>query len=327
MDLTSVELEILKAGRIAVTGAAGFIGTNLVLRLLEMGCRVRAVVHRRLLQFEHPLLEVVPANLLEPEDCRSAISGCPAVVHAAADGGGFAANLGRDYQLFTHNLGMSLNLLAAIMRDGHVDRYVYVSSSAVYGTPSDLELHEDDAGPPFLPSEHGFAWAKWAAEEQVRMAVAAGLRHGVIVRPTNPYGPWDALDVAHAHFIPSVILRLMRSDRGTLALQGNGAVHRNFTAVADLVSGLLLALVRGTSGQAYNLGAPQNYTLMDVVERLRRLLGREDVEVCFDPTAPTGHPGRRPSQTRSRADLGFSRHCDLDSGLEATTAWYRRHTG
>ena len=319
MQLSRSEIELLRNSIVGVTGAIGFLGRHVLDMLLPFGARIRAVDRR-----PGVLLSGVSfqqGDLRNPVDCEAFVQGCDFVIHLAALGGGFHSNLDRDYILLTENLIMSFHLLKAAVQAG-IRRFVYVSSSAVYGVRTD-KLQEDDAGPPFLPGEIGFATAKWTAEEQLRMASRGGQIHGVIVRPTNPYGPYDTLEVEKAHLIPSVILRLVQPDTHQLELRGNPAVDRNFVYGGDVGMGIILALLRGGTGRAYNLGAPRNHALEDVMTSLVALMELDGFSVSYDPDAPTGHPGRIPDLTRAEQELGYSPQVGLDEGLRRTVEWYR----
>jgi len=319
VHLNPSEIELLRHSTIGVTGATGFLGRHVLDVLLPYGAKICAVArHPGLLP---PGISFQVGDLRNPADCEAFVQGCDFVIHLAALGGGFHANLNRDFVLLTDNLIMSFQLLRAAVGAG-VQRYVYVSSSAVYGRRTG-KLQEDDAGPPFLTSELGFAMAKWTAEEQLRMASQGGQIHGIIVRPTNPYGPYDTLKVENAHFISSVILRLLQQNIHQLELRGNPAIHRNFVYGGDVGLGIVLALLRGKSGQAYNLGAHENHTLEEVVSSVIELMGLSGFSVRYDTTAPAGHPGRLPDLGRVRQELGYNPEVGLDEGLRRTVEWYR----
>lgn len=328
MRILPDEAARLATAPIAVSGLHGFLGANLREALQEVGCTSLRTLRGPLpMEACAPDVDTLEGDLRDPADCRHLVRGCRCVVHLAAVGGGFRSNLDRHYSLLSDNLLMTLQVLRAAVEEG-VERFVLVSSSAVYGTRTGL-LREEDAGPPFIPAEHGFATAKWTGEEALREACRAGLIHGVAVRPTNPYGPHDSLDLGHAHFIPAVVLRLVGPEgaQGALRLFGRGDVHRNFTYARDVARGIVLALVRGASGASYNLGAPGNATLEDVARTLARDLGMGGVEMSFDPEAPVGHPGRVPDMALSHRDLGYEPAIDLAEGLRRTVAWYRTRLG
>lgn len=309
--------------RVLLTGGAGFIGTNLALALRAAGAVVRTVSRASPPQVE--VDEHLNLDLRDRADCRRAVAGQQLIFHCAAHGWGLGKNVGIQTELLTANVQMTTNLLEAAHAAG-VEGFLYTSSVAVYG--ADQSSPDDCApwqGEPD-PSLHGFGWAKRIAEIQCRAyAEHAGMKIA-IVRPSNPYGPWDVFDPVKSHVIPALILKALDRSR-PFVVWGTGRAARSFIYVDDLVRGMMDALERYARARPLNLAGAEQTTIADLAKTILRLVNRDPADLVFDPTKPEGTPGKVYAIDHAREAIGFVPGVGLEAGLRRTIEWYLARRG
>jgi dolichol-phosphate mannosyltransferase len=307
-------------GSVLVTGAAGFIGANLVRRLLRDGREVHAIVRRSSDLWR--LKDARDRLVLHTGDCDDAdfvretlAAALPESVFHAAAHGGYSWQGEADQIIRSNALGTVRLLDACVAAD--VDRFVHIGSSSEYGI-YERPTKEDD-----LPRPNSlYAVTKLAA---TNYAMHIAERHGmpvVVARLYSVYGPWED----PARFVPALVSACLA---GRLPPLGDPEVSRDFVFVDDCVDALLRAesSTAGT-GQVVNVSSGSATTLRELVT-----LARDVFDVRAEPVWHS-HPGRAwDSKTwvgdNSRAlDLwSWSTTTDLRSGLEATADWLSREPG
>ncbi|MEO1347703.1 MAG: hopanoid-associated sugar epimerase [Cyanobacteria bacterium J06635_15] len=245
--------------RIFVTGGTGFIGANVIRRLLQEGYAVRALVRPTspMANLQGLAIEVVKGDLNDP-DLWQHMQDCQALFHIAAHYSLWQAD--RD-PLYRHNVLGTRNCLAAAKRAG-IERTVYTSSVAAIGTGvAGASVNETHQSPVEKLIGH-YKKSKFWAEQEATKAAQSG-QDVVIVNPTSPIGAWDIKPTPTG----DIILRFLRRQMPFYMDTG-----LNFVDVQDVAWGHLLALQRGQSGERYILGN-QNMTLKAVLDLLAQLTG------------------------------------------------------
>jgi UDP-glucose 4-epimerase len=305
--------------RVAVTGGAGFIGTNLVRHLLGQGWVARVVVLDDLSSGSARNLagcaaELVEGTVLDAGDLDRALAGADAVVHLAARPG---VPRSIEEPLASHhaNATGTLMVLEAMRRNG-VPHLVMASSSSVYGANPTLPKSEGLAPQPMSP----YAVSKLAAEHYT---LAYGRLFGLAVLPFrffNVYGPHQAAGHAYAAVVPSFIAAALGGR--PLTIHGDGAQTRDFTYVGTVceVLGAAVREGRATDGPV-NLAFGGRYSLLDVVGCLASQLDRE-LATVHTAARPGDVPHSQADQTRLRALFPDVVPVGLDEGLERTVAWF-----
>lgn len=251
--------------RVLVTGATGFIGSHVARQLLEAGYDVRALVRpaesagttrRNPLD---PRCELYPGDLRSPTSLSSALKGCDALVHTAADYRLWARN---QWDIYDTNLIGTRNLLIAARRQG-VQRFVYTSSVAACGIPPDGSPGNETTP---LDQHHlagAYKRSKYLAEHEALTLAREGLPL-VIVNPSTPVGPGDVKPTPTGRIIVDFL-------RGRLPAYLDTGL--NLIAVEDCARGHVLALERGQVGERYILGQ-RNLSLQEILGLLAKLTNR-----------------------------------------------------
>ena len=303
-----------------VTGAAGFIGSNLSERLLAQGATVIGLDcftdYYPRERKEHNLrgLRQTPGfNLVEAAiadaDLPRLLEGVTHVFHLAAQAG-VRKSWGRDFRVYTVNNVEATQILLEACVGRPLERLVYASSSSVYGDKVALPMTEEALPQPVSP----YGVTKLSAEQlcylyQVNYAVPT-----VSVRYFTVYGPRQRPDMGFHKFLRAV----MRDE--PVPQFGDGRQTRDFTFVADAVAATIAAGTRGTPGGVYNIGGGSRVELLDVFELIQRVTGRP-LRIDRIDAQRGDMRDTYADTTRARADLGFAPTVSLEQGLRAQFEW------
>jgi UDP-glucuronate 4-epimerase len=318
--------------KVLVTGAAGFIGSHLVERLLREGCRVigldsfdtyvyDAETKRRNLREigAHDHFRFVEGNILDEGLIASLVNGVDLVAHLAALAGVRPSILAPQKYIHT-NIQGTLTLLNAC-READVKRMLYASTSSVYGarSPEDVPFRESD---PCVHPASPYAASKRSAElfcSNYRDLYGIGI---FAVRYFTVYGPRQRPEMAIHKFT-----RLIANDR-PVTLYGDGSSARDYTYIDDIVDGSWRACQRVLPGafEIYNLGGSKTTTLKDLVDKISQRLAREP-RLQFEPDQPGDVPITYADVSKSERDLGYRPLVPIDEGLDCFVSWYKRRAG
>jgi UDP-glucuronate 4-epimerase len=312
--------------RTIVTGGAGFIGSNLVDRLLAEGADVivvdnfdpfypRAAKESNLvLALKNPRCRLIDLDIRDAPGVRSLVEQCrpDAIVHLAARA--VVRPSIENPALYTDvNVLGTVHWLEAAARLDPRPRFVYASSSSVYGDRPDAPFRETD--PVDLPVSP-YAATKKACE---LLAFTFHHLHGLPVtglRFFTAYGPRNRPDLAIAKFT-----RLI--DRGEpVPMFGDGTTRRDYTFVADIVDGIVRAIKRCTGHHLYNLGNAEPIALLALIDAIGAALGKSAL-IQRLPEQPGDVRQTFADIHRASCDLGYSPTTPFHEGLAQYIAWYR----
>jgi UDP-N-acetylglucosamine 4-epimerase len=321
-----------------VTGVAGFIGSNLAQWLLDadqqvVGLDNFATGKRENLDEVRGLVgpdrwarfSFVEGDVASPEICRAAVAAVDVVLHQAALGS-VPRSIEEPLESNAANVTGHLALLEAARRTG-VRRFVYASSSSVYGDSPTMPKVEGDLGRPLSP----YAVTKLTDE---LYATVYGHLHGmktVGLRYFNVFGPRQDPEGAYAAVIPRWIAAMLRGDE--VRINGTGEISRDFCHVKNVVqANILAAIVENPEAlnQAYNVALGQRTTLDELFGLLRdRLAVRHPSLVGSKPTYGAFRAG---DVMHSLADIGKARRLlgyapthSIEQGLDESLDWYETH--
>jgi UDP-N-acetylglucosamine 4-epimerase len=320
-----------------VTGAAGFIGSNLVEALLKLNQRVTgldnfATGHQHNLDQVRELVgeqawsnfTFVEADIRSPEACARACEGVDFVLHQAALGS-VPRSIADPQTTNETNISGFLNMLVAA-RDAKVKRFVYAASSSTYGDHPGLPKVEDRIGKPLSP----YAVTKYVNELYADVFARTYGFESIGLRYFNVFGPRQDPNGAYAAVIPKWVAALIRNDE--LRINGDGETSRDFCYVDNVVQINLLAALAGSeaANQVYNVALNDRTSLNQLHAMMCSLLAERFPHVATHK--PTYVDFRKGDVRHSQADigkavsmLGYAPTHRIGEGLKEAMDWYVRN--
>jgi nucleoside-diphosphate-sugar epimerase len=303
-----------------VTGAAGFIGSHLSAALLDSGASVtgidcftdyysRAVKEANLGTVKERSGFSFVEAALQDVDLTALLAGVTHVFHLAGQAG-VRKSWGADFDVYIRdNIQATQRLLEALARMP-IQKYVYSSSSSVYGNHVPLPMREDTYLQPLSP----YGVTKLAGEHLGNLYCA---NHGVPVvslRYFTVYGPRQRPDMAFQRFLTAA------RDGTPITMYGDGEQTRDFTFVADIVAANMAAAAQGRPGSVYNIGGGARVTLSHVLDLIRDVTGKT-IEVRREPEQKGDMRHTYADTSAARRDLDFSPRVTLENGLDQQYRW------
>lgn len=310
----------LRGVKVVVTGGAGFIGSELVRQLWDAGALVTVIDNlvngrRENLDGLPDRVELAMVDIRDEDKVSALIRNAEVVFHLACLGVRHSIHSPRE----NHDVNATATLdLLKMSRANNVGRFVYVSSSEVYGTAMSVPMKEDH--PTFPMTVYGAS--KLAGECYARAYHRTYDFPTVVVRPFNSYGPRCHHEGDSGEVIPKFMLRTMAGR--PMVVFGDGTQTRDFTYVSDTARGILLAgTCPGAIGETLNLGQGSEVQIME--------LAREVAAVVGAVSTSMEHIGPRPGDvlrlysdsSKSERLIGFTPSIGLREGLAQLHGWYR----
>ena len=308
--------------KVVVTGAAGFIGSNLCRELLAGGHVVTGIdaftdYYPRWIKERNvaPLRKDPGFELLDKDldamDLAPVLVGADAVFHVAAQAG-VRASWGRSFDVYTRNNVQVTQKLLEASRDLGLKKFVYASSSSVYGLTPVLPMAETNPVQPLSP----YGVSKLAAEQLCFLYFKNFGVPAVSLRFFTVYGPSQRPDMAFHK-----LFKAMAEDR-EFTVFGDGRQTRDFTFVADIVRANLAALDSGRPGETYNIGGGHRRTLTDVIGVMEGVSGAA-ARIRWADRQKGDVPDTWADIAKARRDLDYSPKTELEDGLRQEWLWVR----
>jgi UDP-glucose 4-epimerase len=308
--------------KVVVTGAAGFIGSNLCRELLAGGHVVTGIdaftdYYPRWIKERNvaPLRKDPGFELLDKDldamDLAPVLVGADAVFHVAAQAG-VRASWGRSFDVYTRNNVQVTQKLLEASRDLGLKKFVYASSSSVYGLTPVLPMAETNPVQPLSP----YGVTKLAAEQLCYLYFKNFGVPAVSLRFFTVYGPSQRPDMAFHK-----LFKAMAEDR-EFSVFGDGSQTRDFTFVADIVRANLAALDSGRPGETYNIGGGHRRTLTDVIGVMEGVSGAA-ARIRWADRQKGDVPDTWADIAKARRDLDYSPKTELEDGLRQEWLWVR----
>ena len=314
---------MLEDKKILVTGASGFVGTNLIKKLVELGYRnIIACYRDKSPQVEFDFIDYRYGDLTEKHWCEVSVQGADVVVMCAAHTSGAAVMEKTPLAHVTPNVLMNTNMLEAAYKEG-VKKFIFISTNTVYPAV-DYPVKEEDATGEFFHKYYCVANMKWFSEilckmygEKIKNPMTT-----IIVRPGNLYGPYDDFEWETSHVVPAMIRRVVER-HDPIEIWGDGKDIKDLLYIDDFVDGVVNVLENVENHDVFNLAKGQGVCLRDVLNVIIELDKYENPVINYDETKPTMIPKRLINIEKAKDLLGFNPKTGLWGGLEKTIQWYR----
>lgn len=308
-----------------VTGGAGFIGSNLCEALLNLGYRVRCLDDLSTgkqenvdLFIDNPNYTFIQGDVKDLDTCMSTCKDVDYVLHQAAWG---SVPRSIEMPLFycANNIQGTLNMLEAA-RQNNVKKFVYASSSSVYGDEEHLPKTEGVEGNLLSP----YALTKRCEEEWAKQYTKHYGLETIGLRYFNVFGRRQDPNGAYAAVIPKFIKLLLNNERPTI--NGDGKQSRDFTYIENVIEANLKACVapNNASGQAFNIAYGGREYLIGIYYVLTKAL-KKDIEPNFGPDRPGDIKHSNADISKAKKYLNYEPEYDFARGLDEAIEWYKEN--
>jgi nucleoside-diphosphate-sugar epimerase len=310
-----------------ITGGGGFIGSNLAETLVARGETIRVLdnfstgIRRNLVFPGAERMEIIEGDIRDFNVCRTVLKGVDIVFHQAALGS-ISRSVDDPRTSNEVNVSGTLNLLVA-SREARVRRFVFASSSSIYGdmagsTQETIRAKKEEMQPaPLAP----YGVGKLAAETYCGVFHRIYGLETVMLRYFNVFGPRQNHLSDYAAAVPRFIMALMEGRRPVI--YGDGEQSRSFTFVCDVVhANLLAATVPGIGGEVFNIAGRRRFSILELFRAVREIAGSA-LEPRFAEAKQGDVRHSRASIRRARDRMGFEPAWSFRQGLEVTVDWYR----
>ncbi len=303
-----------------VTGGAGFIGSHIAEELIRCGERVIVFDNfstgkRENLEVLGDQAEVREVDLARDQGLRDHLAGVDFVIHQAA-----IPSVPRSIKdpITSHeaNVNGTLNLLNASRQAG-VRRFVYASSSSLYGDSPTLPKHEGMPAAPLSP----YGGQKFFGEVYSQVFWRAYQLETVSLRYFNVFGPRQDPSSQYSGVIARFIPAVLAGKRPVI--YGDGEQSRDFTYVSNVVDANLRACVaEGVAGEVFNIACGDRITVNSILDEIKNLIG-SDIEPIYEPPRPGDILHSQAGISKARQLLGWTPIATFSEGLGPTIDWYR----
>ena len=304
----------LKNKKILVTGGGGFLGKNIVKKLLEHGVPEKNIFAPRSSEL----------NLIRWEDCQKAVNGQDIIVHGAGITGGIKMNKEKGGEFFYQNAIMSTQLIEAARLE-KIEKFVGVGTVCEYPKHSPVPFKEEDLWngyPEETNGPYGLSKKMMLVQGQAyRSQYGMNIIHLLQV---NLYGSGDHFDPYRSHVIPALILKVDKAKRENqpfIEVWGSGKASREFLYVEDAAEGIVLATESYDKPDPINLGSGMEISIKDLAELICELMGYSG-ELRWDTSKPDGQPRRMLDVSKAEREFHFKATTTFREGLKKTIEWY-----
>ena len=309
--------------RSLVTGVAGFIGSHLAERLIKEGHEVvgidcftdyyaRSIKEKNLKE----LLQVsgftfLEGNLLEV-NLSDLLVGVDYIFHQAAQAG-VRSSWGDEFEIYISNNILATQKLLEACKHSDIRRFIYASSSSVYGDSEELPLRERSLLKPVSP----YGVTKLAGEHLCYSYWKNYQIPVISLRYFTVYGPRQRPDMAFHRFVRAIL------DGGEIEIYGNGEQTRDFTFISDAVSGNILAMKSNAEGEIFNIGGGSRVSINEVLDIIQNIAGKT-VKIVYQNVQKGDVRHTLADTNKAKKHLGYIPEVDLKTGLTEEWKWLKQ---
>ncbi|WP_017730050.1 SDR family oxidoreductase [Nafulsella turpanensis] len=325
------QLPQIQNQKVLVTGGAGFIGSHLVDRFLELGNEVVCLDNfstgfRRNIEqaLQNSLFSLVEGDIRHLDTCRELMTGVDFVFHQAALGS-IPRSLKDPVTTNEVNVNGFINVLMAAKEAG-VKRFIYAASSSAYGNHQGLPKVEDQIGQQLSP----YAVSKYVNELYAKVFGSAYGMETIGLRYFNLFGERQDPNGAYAAVIPLFIKCILRGE--SPLINGDGTHSRDFTYVENAVEANILAATTNNPAainEVFNIACGESTTLVQLIDYILQFLQAhlpdKEISITFGPERPGDIKHSLADISKARTILGYEPAYNVEKGLGKALSWYMAH--
>lgn len=314
---------MLKGKNVLVTGSTGFVGTNLLFKLLSLGANIRGTIHNKPAFIGSKKIEYIKVDLTNMDDCKKAVKDMDYVFMCAANTSGAAVIASTPLVHVTPNIIMNAQMLEASYNQG-IKKFIWLSSNAAYPPSgnhavSEKEMFDSDPYEMYF----GVAWMKRYTEILCRM-YSEKLKNPmvtVVLRPSNIYGPYDDFDFATSHVMAALIRRVAEKQI-PLEVWGDGEDVRDWIYIDDFIDAMMLIVEKTETYLPVNVALGKGHSIKQALQIAIEIDKFMDAKVVYNPSKPSMIPIRLMDTWLAEKVFGFKAKTSLRDGIKKTLEWY-----
>ena len=316
-----------KIKKVLVTGAAGFIGSHLVEKLLEKKFKVKALVRYNStsninwlnqITYKNQNLKIIFGDITDPDSIEEAVSGCDAVIN-------LAAMISVPYSFKNPQSFIDTNIYGTYMVckyavDTNVKHLLYTSSVAVYGSANGNVLTEKN----IIKPDSIYGISKYSGEMYIRLLTKNSNTKHTIFRVFNTYGPGENLNYNKKGMVSIYASYLWKNE--PIKVKGSIERYRDFTFIDDSIDGLVTALFNSASfDEIFNLTSGEKVIIKDLIELMKITAGKNNnYPINIIDSTPGDSFGFNGSNKKIKRLLGWSPNYNLEKGLNNYFNWINK---
>ena len=315
-----------KNKNVLVSGASGFVGTNLIKRLLELEANVYGVLHHKkpLINFNSDRINYKWKDLTNKQNCQEVVRGMDYVFMCASNE--YLAGKIEEYSLTSlpSNVIMDTLMLEAAYR-AKVKKVLFISSATVYPL-SNSPLKENDFNGNLFNKYFCIGWMKRFLEIMCEM-YSTRIKNPIttiVIRPGSIYGEYDNFEWEKAHSTPALIRKVIER-HNPLEVWGDGSDIKDLLYISDLIDGLILAMEKIEKFDILNLASGRSYSIKETLETILEVDNYTDAKIIFDKSKPIMIPIRMIDISKAKRILRFNPKINLNEGIKRTIEWYKKN--
>jgi len=305
-----------------VTGGAGFIGSNIVKKLLESNNYVRIIDNfstgkkENIAEFlDNKNFEFIEGDINDSKIIKSALKDIDFVFHEAAIPS-VPRSIDNPFATNKANIDGTLNLLIA-SHEAHVKKVVYASSSSVYGNSIKMPKQEDDPINPISP----YALTKFVGERYCQLFTKFYKLPTLCLRYFNVFGPKQDPDSQYSAVIPLFIKKIIKDEQPTI--YGDGEQSRDFTYVDNVVHANILAMHSDISGEIINIACGKKTSLNDLLKHINQSL-RKNIKAIYENARSGDVKHSLADISKAKKLIDYNPLVDTKKGIENTIEWIKK---
>jgi len=307
--------------KILVAGSAGFIGSNLVERLVKLGADVRGTYHLRSPPVIKSEVEYLRADLRNLQDCLRVTSGIDYIFMAAANSSGAEIIEKTPLVHLSPNLVMNAHMLEAA-HTNDIKKFCFISSNVVYPL-TDFAVNEDDVTNEFFDKYYIVGWMKRFTELMCEMysQKITNPMTTIIIRPGNLYGPYDKFTLRNSKVVPALIRRAIEREV-PFRVWGNGEDLKDFLYIDDFIDGLLSSFEKLNKFEIINIASGMSISIKELVRLILSITNYAEADTVYDQGMPSMIPKRLINIDKAIKTLNWQPKISMSEGIERVVDWY-----
>lgn len=316
-----------------MTGGAGFIGSNLVRRLVESGADVAVIDNLWRGSYDNLrdergvfILDIAKkfhlADLTDYGKCLELIRDADYVFHLADIVAGINFVFANEEFVFRQNLLINTNTISACSING-IENCIYVGTACSYPKHLQMQdgivrLREEQAYP--AEPESAYGWSKLMGEYEAELVARSNRINVGLLRLHNVYGPGSVFDRERSQVIPSLVRKAVNYPNEEFVVWGSGDQYRDFVYVEDVVDALMLVAQEGMGKGPIQIGSEIATSIKETAQAVIEISGKK-IEAIFDLSGPEGDRGRIANCDRARELLGWHPKTEFKDGVANLYRW------